>query len=167
MIARLRKLLPLAGTVWLSMAAAWAQDVEPTIEDRTRFQGCIADTLETEASAEKCRDVVSRPCMDEPQSQSTYGMNACMVREMKLWDEMLNDEYGRLRRGLAPARAEDLKQVQRAWIAYKDVKCLLVRQAIEGTIASTIAGGCMLETIARRAIELQELRKWAGIGVTR
>jgi uncharacterized protein YecT (DUF1311 family) len=163
---RIPILLPLAGAMWLAGAvSAFAQDVEPTVEDRARFQGCLADTLESEASAEKCRDVVSRPCMDEPQSQSTYGMNACMVREQRLWDEMLNDEYGRLRRGLAPELAGELRDVQRAWIAYRDVKCLLVREVIEGTIASNIAGACMLETVARRAIELQDLRKSAGLGV--
>lgn len=162
-----RLILPLAGAVWLCAAGAGAQDMEPTIEDRARFQGCIADTLESEESADKCKDVVSQPCMDEPQSQSTYGINACMVRELKLWDEMLNDEYGLLRRGLALEQAEELKQVQRDWIVYKDGKCLLVRRAIEGTIASTMAAGCMLETVARRAIELQDLRKWAGLGPKR
>jgi uncharacterized protein YecT (DUF1311 family) len=111
----------------------------------------------------KCRDVVAKPCIDEPGGQSTQGMNACMAREAVLWDELLNQEYRRLKSGLEPEQFEALRDAQRAWIAYKDVKCDILPMVVEGTIASNLAAGCALETLARRAIELQELRTYAGI----
>ena len=61
-------------------------------------------------------------------------------------------------RRIRGAGGDELRQVQRAWITYRDRKCAFFRvHYAGGSMARWLAAQCMMDTTARRAIELRFL----------
>jgi uncharacterized protein YecT (DUF1311 family) len=96
---------------------------------------------------------------------STYGMSYCISLESEWWDEALNFEYarvlseaafldGELSEGL-PSVAEALREMQRAWITYRDATCAFeAAQWGGGTGAGPAYNGCVMRLTAEQAITL-------------
>jgi len=142
----------LAGAVLASPLSATADDA-----------GTIASCLKTERAAERdgrsCIGRISKPCMQEPGGETTAGMKMCTGRELEAWDAQLNAEYQRLLGKLQGEAAEKIRGAQRAWITMRDGDCDLSYTAFEGgTIAGVIAGNCLLDRTATRALQLHDLR---------
>lgn len=115
-----------------------------------------------EASLEDCIGTVADPCLDNEENQTTVGMVACASREAQWWDGQLNIVYGALRGNLSPEGSDALRDIQRAWIKYKDAKCAFPHAFFEGgTMAQPIAADCAMRMTAERAIEIGE---WLDMG---
>ena len=83
---------------------------------------------------EECVGASARVCMENtPGGDSTYGMSGCLNAEWQYWDGRLNAAY---RGAMARARAFDvdnggfgasvedaMRQMQRAWIPFRDAQC--------------------------------------------
>ena len=116
-----------------------------------------------------CAGVSAGQCMDTPEGGSTVGMGGCLDGELTFWDAMLNANYkavmaearhmdaNRLpaQRSL-PGSAVALRDMQRAWITFRDKAC-----AFEGTRWDGGTGqgpatlGCLMQQTARQALDLQ------------
>jgi uncharacterized protein YecT (DUF1311 family) len=125
--------------------------------------GTIAACLEAERTAQRdgrgCIGRISNPCMQEPGGETTAGMKICTNREVEVWDAQLNAEYQELLGVLQGKSAEKIRAAQRAWIEMRDGDCTLPYETFEGgTIAGVIAGNCMLDHTATRALQLHDLR---------
>ncbi|SFL92439.1 lysozyme inhibitor LprI family protein [Shimia aestuarii] len=84
-----------------------------------------------------CVGASANACMDATQGGwSTVGMSGCYEQERLYWDARLNAAYGRVRAeakkidaemqeigSSAPSQADALRDMQRAWIGYRDATC--------------------------------------------
>jgi len=128
-------------------------------------QACLAATPTDIAcisqSAEQCMQAT-------PAGQTTYGMTECLWAEYKFWDARLNAAYQQLLRQQETAesdaktygyyelpRVAPLRDMQRAWIAFRDAKCDFERaQWGSGTGGGPAMAGCLLQTTAEQALYL-------------
>ena len=78
---------------------------------------------------------------------------SCLDRRTLGWDRRLNEAYQkRLRESDRP---EDLRKVQRLWIAFRDANCTYYRDG-PGTISAIEAAECMRVMTWQRATELEQ-----------
>lgn len=116
-----------------------------------------------------CIGLTAERCMQSTLDQSTLGMSECLNAELEWWDARLNRAYQLLRDreaqedadmaadGVnAPIQAEALRDMQRAWITYRDAACDFARsQWGGGTGGGPATLSCLLRQTALQAIHLQ------------
>ena len=120
----------------LLAAPATAQELNFDIAETLR---CLEAVHATENPDEQqCFGTSALQCMEAtPGGFSTVGMVGCYAAELDWWDGQLNIAYQELMThsremdGLngasAPSQAEALRDMQRAWITFRDAKCAYVR----------------------------------------
>ncbi len=79
---------------------------------------------------------------------------ACIDRETKVWDDILNETFRRLREKLDDSQQTKLREMQRAWIVSRDKSCHFFRDYFEGTMANPMIASCMSRETGRRALFL-------------
>ncbi len=119
------------------------------------IETCLADKRPLLTHGYACIGQFSAACLKHPENQTTVGMERCYHDEYRAWDVLLNRHFRDRARG---AGGDELRQVQRAWITYRDRKCAFFRvHYAGGSMARWLAAQCMMDTTARRAIELRFL----------
>lgn len=132
----------------------------------------VLECLASEAAPDSCAGLAAAACMEGPGGSSTVGMGFCLGAERDFWDARLNDAYGRAteRAWAADAEAEAdaaeggysvpaqlpaLRDMQRAWIAYRDATCAYeATRWGGGTGAGPAAAQCALALTAGQANRL-------------
>ncbi|MFU8778474.1 MAG: lysozyme inhibitor LprI family protein [Roseovarius sp.] len=114
-----------------------------------------------------CAGAAAALCMEQsPGGETTVGMGGCLDRERAYWDDQLNAVYREVieraadldvnASEYAPKQAEALRDMQRAWIGYRDAKCSYVAsQWGGGTGAGPASVSCHLHETARQMLYLQ------------
>ncbi|MBD3678125.1 MAG: DUF1311 domain-containing protein [Rhodobacteraceae bacterium] len=144
--------------------AASAQDMtfspaatEECLAESGDRNGCVGQ------SAELCME-------DSPGGYSTMGMNACIRLELEYWDDRLNVAYGEL---MAQEKtmdaelaadgtqvssvAEALREMQRAWIPFRDASCAYERARwTNGSGAGPAEASCLMVMTGRQALALED-----------
>lgn len=145
----------LVGAVLLTNRAAVASDpVAPA--DASAIAQCLADSRANRIRPEQCVGLISEPCQETSEGASTAGMMACVGREHRVWDQRLNDAYRDLLATLDPAGQAKVRDIQRAWIAWRDKKCTMAYVIFEGgTMAGPVSAACVMDATARRSFELE------------
>ena len=150
----------LAALMLVAMpGAAAAQDV---IFDIAPTASCVA-----EGNGEVCIGAATSACFNANDAGfTTSGILQCIGQEHTWWDARLNRVYAELKADLAardadtpdaPEQARALVEMQRAWIPYRDARCLFDRSEWgNGTAAGTAHASCMLELTAQQALLLEE-----------
>nr|WP_272903288.1 lysozyme inhibitor LprI family protein [Sulfitobacter sp. M39] len=147
-----------------------AQDLQYT--DRGT-EICLADA-DGFAAEMACVGVSANQCMeDSPGGNSTYGMGGCLDRELQFWDQRLNDNYAavmvqakRMDADAIPGPegrlgvADSLREMQRAWIVFRDKACTYEASLWQGgTGRGPAAINCLMRQTARQALSLDV---WEG-----
>lgn len=158
----------------LTASAAQAEP-QPAVAELMHYMEGLPACLERvgdAAALEDCSGRFATLCMDsEEGGYSTIGMTFCMLAENEAWDRLLNTEYQRAMEGaremdadeaeLFPefaARAEWLREAQRAWIAFRDAECALAYAKWgSGSMRQTAGAACLLDMTSERTIELKYL----------
>jgi uncharacterized protein YecT (DUF1311 family) len=143
--------MTMLGAAGLSGGPARAENA-----DTTAIESCIQSKIAAEQDVKRCIGVLAQPCLDDPKGQSTAGMVACLEREARAWDRLLNDYYTRLSEQLDGAQREALRDLQRSWIAYRDKACGFYRIYHQGTVAGPMTASCLNDETARRALALRD-----------
>ncbi len=153
----LRNRIPLAALAFLMTAAFLMSGLVPAAaDDRATIEACVT----TEINRFACIGRIAKPCMTEPGGETTIGMKTCSAREAEAWDALLNAEYKKALANLEGKGADKLRTAQRAWLTVRDNDCAIPFEVYKGgTIAGVIAGGCLLEHTAVRALQLRDLRE--------
>ena len=136
----------------LAASPALAQDDKPDARDSAAIQKCIE-----KRGAEKwesCIGLISKPCMARPQTRSPADVVACLSREQKVWNDILNETHSRLRAKLDDQQQEKLRDMQRAWIASRDKTCAFYWDYFQGSLAVPMSASCDNREIGRRALFL-------------
>lgn len=129
---------------------------------------CFA-SAQGDPTARACIGIGAGACMDQsPDGQTTVGMMVCLLAESDLWDRLLNQEYAAARARAQGAddaerpyfpeyavRVTQLRDAQRAWIAFRDANCAMEYGAWGAGSMRQIAGAdCQLRMTAERTIDL-------------
>ena len=85
---------------------------------------------------------------------STADNMACIAREQKVWNVILNETYRGLRGKLDEQQQVKLRDMQRAWIASRDKTCAFYWDYFQGTMASPMSASCENRETGRRALFL-------------
>ncbi|MGY6709428.1 MAG: lysozyme inhibitor LprI family protein [Rhizobiaceae bacterium] len=85
---------------------------------------------------------------------STLEIVQCVGELYTHWDERLNAAYQVAMEAEEGERRTALRDVQRAWLAYRDANCSFYRSG-EGTIAAIEGNVCMYALTRDRALELE------------
>ncbi len=124
---------------------------------------CLAEAPDTNAQM-ACIGASANACMeDTPGGSSTYAMSGCLDRELQYWDGLLNENY---RGAVTRARAYDddmdgtpsesaLREMQRAWITFRDASCDYERSLWGGgTGGGPATVGCLMRLTGTQALYL-------------
>ncbi|KTC15226.1 hypothetical protein AO391_23450 [Pseudomonas marginalis ICMP 9505] len=106
-------------------------------------------------SAAAADNAAQSKCMDT--ANTTGDMVACNVNETKVQDARLNRAYKTALSAQEGAHKQQLQDVQRLWITYRDANCKFIGSATGGTIDRVNGSGCMLDMTQTRAEELENL----------
>jgi len=131
---------------------------------------CAADSTDL-IVAEACIGRSADLCMTENgnDGSSTVGMGYCLSRELDYWDERLNVAYKALRgvdraydveldelESAAPRRVAALRDMQRAWIRFRDAACLYEYSAWGGgTGGGPAHAACLMRITGKQALRLE------------
>lgn len=96
-----------------------------------------------------------KKCMDT--ANTTSDMVNCNAKEAKVQDARLNRAYKTALAAQEGARKQQLQDVQRLWIKYRDANCGFAGSATGGTIDQVNGSGCVLDMTQTRAQELEDL----------
>jgi uncharacterized protein YecT (DUF1311 family) len=152
----------LSAALMLVPLPVGAQDL---VFDIAPVEACIRA-----GGGEGCAGQAASACMEAtPGGQTTVGMGGCLDRERADWDGWLNAVYQQLYVNLAaqdaqvasaaPRQAEALRDMQRAWIGFRDAKCgYEAAQWGGGTGAGPASVSCHLHETARQMLYLQSSR---------
>jgi len=117
------------------------------------METCLADKKPLLTHGYACIGQFSAACLKHAENQTTAGMERCYLDEYRAWDVLLNRHYKDRPKGTG---SQELQQVQRAWLAYRDRKCAYFQvHYAGGSMARWLGAQCMMDTTARRAIELR------------
>lgn len=92
--------------------------------------------------------------------QTQLDMNVCSGRDFEREDKLLNKVYGELRSKLDATEKEKLKNVQVAWLKYRDLACEYEGAQYEGgSMQPLIFSSCKAMLTADRRKMLENLIK--------
>lgn len=118
-----------------------------------------------------CVGLAANACMENNSGgYSTSGMSICTDHELEWWDGRLNQNYGLVRdraraidaeaADYAPSQADALREMQRAWIPFRDAKCEFVgTEWAGGSGAGPATIWCLMDETARQALYLEQRYK--------
>ncbi len=121
----------------------------------------------------QCIGLAANQCMSSADGQTTIGMGFCLDAELSYWDGILNSGYQQLRAALQASDAElpetlaiqadQLRDMQRAWIAFRDARCSFeAAQWQGGTGASPAYLACMMTVTGEQALYLMSVFSGEG-----
>jgi len=134
----------------LAVSPAAAQASKQTADDAKAIRDCVKTNIDK--NWEACVGRVADSCIEN--AKSTAEHNACINREQKIWDDMLNEAYRRLRAKLDAEQQTKLRDMQRLWIASREATCHFYWDYYRGTMASPMGAYCVDRETARRAVFL-------------
>lgn len=133
-------------------AAAKDDGPPPTQADRGLFEACLASPSQEGLAG--CIGKTFDACMED--GARPGHIRYCAQVETALWDEKLNVWYRKAMKGLEPATAAQLKDVQKQWIAWREGKCGFYLKWQQPPMALDYYRECLMRETAERAIELSD-----------
>lgn len=133
-------------------------------------EACLANAGPGPA-AEGCAGLSAARCMaDTPQGDTTYCMILCFGAEADWWDARLNASYAKRMKAeratdaemaamgrQGPSAAEALRDMQRAWITFRDARCAYEAvQWMGGSGAGPAVAACHMRETARQTLIIEQ-----------
>ncbi|WP_379140389.1 lysozyme inhibitor LprI family protein [Paracoccus pacificus] len=116
-------------------ASAQESAAEPKF-DSAILDECLDARRDGDGDPFACIGRAANRCMETPEGGTTVGTSYCLKQELDRWDLMLNEAYGAALTeaeatdaemkelgSAAPQQAPLLRDMQRKWIAFRDVAC--------------------------------------------
>jgi uncharacterized protein YecT (DUF1311 family) len=142
-----------AVKIALPLGSAVAETATPNARDVATVQDCLKSQRGRDSWGERCIGVVVDPC--RRRARSTADENACADRELRVWDDILNESYRRLGQHLDDDQKAKARDMQRTWIENRDKTCAFYWDYYHGTMASPMGSYCQVRETARRAMFLK------------
>lgn len=114
------------------------------------------------AASSLCTSVFAADNCKNPQSQ--LAMNTCAAKDYEREDARLNQNYRELVAKLDAERKSQLKEVQLAWIKFRDLQCEYDSAQYQGgTIYSLVHSSCLLQMTKQRNKDLKAMLEDASL----
>lgn len=158
----------------IRLVAAMALLATPVMAQELQYTDRVTQTClegaESYGTKIDCAGASAGQCMDDtPGGSSTVGMGGCLERELAYWDGLLNSHY---KAAMAQAKSLDadrpasmkdlpgaataLRDMQRAWIPFRDKACAYEASLwAGGTGQGPAALSCLLQQTAKQALTLE------------
>lgn len=155
----------LAISLILAAAAAAPAAAQDLIFSPRATESCLASG----ADFRDCIGLSAQACInDTPGGYATAAMSGCFYRELDWWDARLNTSYGfavrhakqfdRDNGGFGPSQEEALREMQRAWIIFRDRTCDYERsQWGGGTGGGPAAAECLMRETAEQTWYIESM----------
>jgi uncharacterized protein YecT (DUF1311 family) len=149
---------PAIVTLMLVASPLAAQDL---VFSPAQTQACLRS-----GGGEGCIGRSAEACIENtPGGYSTVAMGGCLSMELDYWDDLLNATYRRAlararksdvdNAGFGPSQQEALRQMQRAWIPFRDATCDFERSQWGGGTGQGPAGAeCLMRVTAEQTFYL-------------
>lgn len=135
-------------------------------QDGLVFSPVATETCLMQIGGDQCIGLSANLCMEVSEGGiSTYGMGGCLSMEADYWDARLNAAYQtRLQYAkendadlnLVQSQAEALRDMQRAWIAYRDARCGYEYSLWQGgTGGGPASVACFMQLTGEQALYLE------------
>lgn len=135
-------------------------------QDGLVFSPLATETCLMQIGGAQCIGLSANLCMEATEGgSSTYGMGGCLSREADYWDVRLNAAYqvqmqtardNDAEFGLVQSQAEALRDMQRAWIAYRDARCAYEYSLWQGgTGGGPASVACFMQLTGEQALYLE------------
>ena len=108
-----------------------------------------------EADEAACLMTVAKPCVGDEGAATSRRQIDCLDRERRVWDQILNESFKTMMNALDPDQQAKLREMQRSWIATRDLTCAFWSDYFQGTMANPMIASCNNRETARRAIFLR------------
>ena len=96
--------------------------------------------------------------LDCDNAMSQMEMNQCAAQALEREDQQLNRVYTQYRAGLSAKDKQALKQVQLAWINFRDLDCKQVASAYEGgSMQPMVHTDCLAQRTRERITHLEQM----------
>lgn len=166
----IRQIATVTALLCASTTVGAAQDL---VFSMSGTDACAADPT-LEGGAGICIGISASACIEATEGgYSTFGTSACFEAERAAWDIRLNAAYRAL---MAREKAEDaemaglgsavpdqaaaLKEMQRAWIKFRDTRCGYIgAQWGGGTGAGPAVVGCHMDMTGEQTLFLQQMMR--------
>ena len=126
------------------------------LEETAGAEGRLAAAMQAaRRSPTSCIGVWSTACIQKAGNMSNAVLNDCYDQEAAAWDKRLNAAYGQASSRMEKEALENLRKVQRAWIAWRDATCQEPDLVFQGTMAGPMEAWCKLDITARQAIWME------------
>ena len=144
----------LAFALCVCVSLSHAQNRQPTAQEIKLVRDCAEKHPDDGKGEEECSfKLVADPCIEK--NGSNLGTADCYRIETVIWDAILNDNYRELMQAIDDKDDQNkLKEMQRAWIAYRDTTCNFYWYKIHGSMSVPMTASCQLRETARRAMLL-------------
>lgn len=148
--------LLIAGAMLCCLAeTSHAQNRKPIAAETKLIRDCAAKHADDGEGERECAfKLVADPCVEK--DDSNLGTANCYRMEAVIWDELLNENYKDLMDAIEEKQDQDkLKEMQRAWVKYRETTCEFYWHKIHGSMAVPMTAACQLRETARRALLLK------------
>jgi uncharacterized protein YecT (DUF1311 family) len=143
----------LIGILLIAAVPAPAQD-KPTAKDSAAIKKCVKIKTGRKWAWEQCIGVVSEACAKDEGSMTSRQVIDCEAREQAVWNAILNDSFRRLLAKLDEDQQLKLRDMQRAWMAYRDKNCAFLYDYFQGTMANPMIAACTSRATGMQALYL-------------
>ena len=161
-----------AALALMTAPSAYGQKAELASESSTTvLETCLAEAEAGDRDRQSCVGKMYDACPGN--AGSTLEMVTCITDETAFWDARLNQVYREL---MALYQQQDsefgddynmaarLRETQRGWIEWRDLKCRFAYDEFRGGTLGRITGAdCIMNMTAERAFELEDLKDAAEI----
>lgn len=139
----------------LALAKENQKKAGPAKDDAPGPAGRLASaTQEAARDPQSCISIVTVACMRKD-GETDSARITCADRETAVWDQRLNAAYRKALDKMEQEGAENLRKTQRAWIAYRDARCMQAWATWQGTMANPAKAWCEMEATARQALWIE------------
>jgi uncharacterized protein YecT (DUF1311 family) len=141
-----------------AVESSWAQTRKPTANELSKIRDCaVRNSDNVDEGERQCVfKLVADPCIGRPgRAPDTATVADCYRSENSIWDGLLNENYKTLLGTLDEDQAAKAREMQRAWLAYRDTTCQFYDDKIQGSMAVTMHAACIARESARRAMLLK------------
>lgn len=135
-------------------APATAAD-RPDSKDAAAIEQCMKSKTGHGWAWEQCIGLIGNKCSEHEERMSPADVIACYERETLVWDDILNTSYRALMKALDDDQKVKLREMQRAWIAYRDKNCGFLYDYFQGTMANPMMAACQSRATGLQALYLR------------
>ena len=123
-----------------------------------KIEACLArEAAKSPSKPSACVGIISGPCDDAITAGGEAAHATCADNETAAWDLLLNQRWAEFAQSMDKDKFDQLKAVQKMWLAYRDAKCAYLEKDDETMMGYMNAAFCRLDEVSRRTLELRDL----------